>query len=108
MALSGSQLIRLSPVSQVYLSVTAFSPSVRAANPQPLCALLFLVLVPHPARYPHLNPIRKSPARTADFIISASCQVEPYVTGSRVQRFVGRPEYIGLTNIVIWTNKCGI
>lgn len=52
------------------------------------------MLVPHPVRYPHLRPIRKSPSRTADFIISASCQVELYVTGSRVQRIVSRPEYI--------------
>lgn len=83
---------------QVYLSVTAFPLSLslgpRRQLSTPLRALLFLVLVPHPARYPHLHRIWKSPARTADFIISASCQVEPYVTGSRVQRIVGRLEYI--------------
>lgn len=52
------------------------------------------MLVLHPARHPHLRHIRKSPARTADFIISASCQVETYVTSSHVQRIVGQPEYI--------------
>jgi len=80
MALSGARLIRLLPEAEASPSPTSLPLSLsviaaRSSNPP----------------FPCLR-IRGRATRTADFIISASCQNETYVTGSRVRRIAGRPE----------------